>query len=84
MGTRTKAIESTKWINDNHFTGSPFAWQEGYGAFSYSKSRVPDVIRYIQDQEKHHRKRTFIDEYKAFLKAFEIEYDERFVFKEPS
>ena len=64
--------------------GDRFAWQEGYGTFSYSKSSLPDVICYIQDQEKHHRKRTFIDEYKAFLKAFEIEYEERFIFKEPS
>ena len=76
--------ESTKWINDNHFTKSQFAWQEGYGAFSYSKSSLPAVIRYIQNQEKHHQKHSFIDEYKVFLKAFEIDYDERYIFKEPS
>ncbi len=76
--------ESTKWINGNRLTESLFAWQEGYGAFSYSKSNLPEVIRYIQDQEKHHQKRTFIDEYKAFLKAFEIDYDEQYIFKEPS
>lgn len=76
--------ESTKWINDNHLTKSLFAWQEGYGAFSYSKSSLPAVIPYIQNQEIRHRKCTFIDEYRTFLKAFEIEYDERFIFKESS
>ena len=47
--------ESSKWIKDNKFCESSFAWQQGYGAFSYSKSHVPDVIRYIQNQEAHHR-----------------------------
>ena len=59
-----------------------FAWQSGYGAFSYSKSHVPDVIRYIQNQEAHHQKETFLDEYRHFLKVFEIEYDEQYIFKE--
>ncbi len=54
--------ESSKWINDNKFCKSPFAWQEGYGAFSYSKSHVQDVIRYIQNQEIHHKKESFLDE----------------------
>ena len=75
--------ESSRWINDNHLTSNRFAWQEGYGAFSYSKSHLPDVIRYIQQQEEHHRKKTFLQEYKAFLNAFEISYDERYIFKEP-
>jgi putative transposase len=75
--------ESSKWIKDKKFCAAPFAWQEGYGAFSYSKSDVPDVIRYIQNQEAHHKKETFQDEYKRFLKAFEIEYDEQYIFKEP-
>ena len=75
--------ESSRWINDNRLTSYKFAWQEGYGAFSYSKSHLPDVIRYIQRQEEHHRKKTFLQEYLAFLNAFEIEYDERYIFKEP-
>jgi putative transposase len=75
--------ESSKWIKLKKFCASPFAWQEGYGAFSYSKSHVPDVIRYIQNQETHHKKQTFLDEYRHFLKAFEIEYDEQYIFKEP-
>ena len=75
--------ESSKWVKDRKFCTSPFAWQEGYGAFSYSKSHVPDVIRYIQNQEAHHQKETFIEEYKKILKVFEIEYDEQYIFKEP-
>jgi len=74
--------ESSKWINDQKFTPSKFAWQQGYGAFSYSRSHLSRVIRYIQQQELHHRKRTFLNEYKSFLKAFCIEYDERYIFKE--
>jgi putative transposase len=56
--------ESSKWIKAQNFCKSPFAWQEGYGAFSYSKSQVPNVIRYIINQEKHHQKKSFLDEYK--------------------
>jgi REP element-mobilizing transposase RayT len=74
--------ESTKWINDNQLCNEKFGWQDGFGAFSYSKSHVPNVIRYIQNQEAHHRKQTFRDEYIAFLKAFEIDFDERYIFKE--
>jgi len=75
--------ESSKWIKENKFCDSPFAWQEGYGAFSYSKSHVPDVIRYIQNQEAHHKKETFLDEYIKMLKAFEIKYDKQYIFKVP-
>ena len=75
--------ESSKWVKDKKNCTTPFAWQEGYGAFSYSKSHVPDVIRYIQNQEAHHQKETFLEEYKKILKVFEIEYDEQYIFKEP-
>ena len=75
--------ESSKWVKDKKFCTIPFAWQEGYGAFSYSKSHVPDVIRYIQNQEAHHQKETFLEEYKKILKVFEIEYDEQYIFKTP-
>ena len=74
--------ESTKWIKAKKFCTAPFAWQEGYGAFSYSKSHVPQVIRYIQNQEAHHKKQTFLDEYRYFLKVFGIDYDEQHIFKE--
>ena len=50
--------------------------------FSYAKSQVPNVIRYIQNQEIHHRKETFLEEYKKFLDAFDVEWDERYIFKE--
>jgi len=73
--------ESSKWVNEQGFNKQKFSWQEGYGAFSYSKSHVNNVVKYIQDQENHHKKKTFLDEYEEFLKAFEIDYDERFIFK---
>ena len=74
--------ESTKWIKAQNFCSYPFAWQEGYGAFSYTKDRVPDVIRYIQNQETHHKDNKFLDEYRHFLNEFEIEWDERYIFIE--
>lgn len=74
--------DSSKWINEKGFVRGRFSWQEGYGAFSYSKREVPNVIAYIQDQEEHHRVRTFHEEYVEFLKDFEIEHDERYIFKE--
>ncbi|MEQ8530677.1 MAG: IS200/IS605 family transposase [Imperialibacter sp.] len=74
---------SSKWINDNKLTKRKFAWQEGYGAFSYSKSHVPNVIRYIHNQEEHHRKKSFLEEYDEFLKKFEVAYHRRYIFKEP-
>jgi REP element-mobilizing transposase RayT len=73
---------SSLWINENKLTNGRFEWQEGYGAFSYSKSQVNTVIEYIKNQEIHHRKRTFREEYLEFLEKFEIEYDEKFVFKD--
>ncbi|GHU88575.1 IS200/IS605 family transposase [Bacteroidia bacterium] len=71
---------SSLWINDSLVMGK-FSWQEGFGAFSYGKSQIPDIANYIETQEKHHKKRTFQEEYLAFLKLFEIEYDEKYVFK---
>ncbi len=74
---------SSKWINDNHLVRGRFEWQEGYGAFSYGASQVPNVIEYILNQEAHHHKKTFIEEYKQLLEIFQIEYDERYIFKTP-
>jgi REP element-mobilizing transposase RayT len=74
--------ESSKWINEQKLCTKQFRWQEGFGAFSYSKSHVGNVIRYIKNQEQHHSKKTFLEEYKEFLDAFEIEWDERYIFKE--
>jgi putative transposase len=73
---------SSKWINDNKLINGHFEWQEGYGAFSYSKSQINQVINYIQNQELHHKKKTFEEEYLDFLEKFEIDYDEKFIFKE--
>lgn len=73
---------SSKWINENKFTKVHFEWQEGYGAFSYSKSQINTVIKYIQNQEEHHKTKTFLEEYLEILQKFEIEYDEKYIFKE--
>ena len=72
---------SSKWINNNNFIGTKFHWQEGYGAFSYSRSQRDKVIKYIANQEQHHKKKSFKNEYHDFLKAFEIEYDEKYMFQ---
>ena len=58
-----------------------FAWQEGFGAFSYSQSHIDNVYQYILNQEEHHRKKSFREEYIEFLEKFEIEYDERYLFE---
>jgi putative transposase len=73
---------SSMWINKQKLVVGKFSWQEGFGAFSYGKSQIKDVRNYIEAQEEHHKKRTFIEEYKSFLKLFEIEYDERYIYKE--
>ncbi len=73
--------DSSTWINKKGFVKGRFSWQEGYGAFSYSKSQVNAVIDYIKNQEKHHRAKTFLEEYHDFLKHFEIDFDERYIFK---
>jgi len=71
---------SSIFINKEKLSLNNFAWQEGYGAFSYSRSQIDDVYKYILNQEKHHEKITFKSEYIQFLEKFEIEYDERFLF----
>ena len=73
--------DSSKWINENNFVKGRFCWQSGFGAFSYSKSHVSTVIRYIQNQEIHHKKKTFLAEYKKMLDDFGVDYDNRYIFK---
>jgi REP element-mobilizing transposase RayT len=73
--------DSSKWINSKGFLNGKFSWQAGYGAFSYSKSEVPNVINYIKNQEQHHKTVTFQDEYLQLLKEFNIEFDERYILK---
>ena len=71
--------ESSKWIKTKGREFRNFYWQSGYGAFSISQSQVPTVKRYIGRQKEHHRRVTFQDEYRKFLKLYEVEYDERYV-----
>lgn len=71
---------SSNYINDRKLVKGKFSWQEGYGAFSYSHSHIADVYNYILNQEEHHRKRTFKEEYYNFLKKFEVEFDEKYLF----
>lgn len=72
---------SSKFINDSKWINGKFNWQEGYGAFSYSKSSINNVVKYILNQACHHKKKTFKDEYLDFLLKFEINYDEKYVFE---
>ena len=71
---------SSNFINEQKFVKGKFAWQEGYGAFSYSHSHNGKVYDYILNQEMHHKKKTFKQEYLQFLKKFEVEYDEKYLF----
>jgi len=72
---------SSKWINDNKLMNVKFQWQKGYGAFSYSRSQRNDVINYIINQEQHHKKKTFKEEYFDLLKKFEIEFKDEYLFE---
>jgi putative transposase len=73
---------SSKWINEKKFVKGKFSWQEGYGAFSYSHSQIDQVVRYINNQEKHHKKLTFKEEYILLLKKFNIQFDEKYILKD--
>ena len=72
---------SNKFINEKRFSKFKFQWQEGYGAFSYSHSALDNVIAYIQRQKEHHKKQTFQKEYKDFLKKFQIEHKDEYLFE---
>ncbi|HSV89190.1 MAG TPA: IS200/IS605 family transposase [Bacteroidales bacterium] len=71
---------SSKWINEKGFVKGKFHWQEGFGAFSYAQSQLDTVIAYINNQEQHHQKKTFKDEYLELLHKFKVEYDDKFLF----
>jgi putative transposase len=73
--------KSSKYINDHQLTKFRFEWQEGYGVFSYSQSHIDAVYKYIQNQEEHHKRQNFQDEYLSFLDKFKIPFDERYVFE---
>jgi len=71
---------SSNFINEKKWVSGKFSWQEGFGSFSYSHSQIEQVYNYILNQEIHHKQKTFREEYLEFLKKFEIEYDERYLF----
>ena len=79
---KTVKAKSSKYINDHHLTNSRFEWQEGYGAFSYGQSQIDAVYKYIVNQEEHHKKQTFKEEYLQFLEKFKIPFDEKYVFND--
>jgi REP element-mobilizing transposase RayT len=80
-----KAIKakSSKYINEHNLTSNRFEWQEGYGVFSYSQGQIDNVYQYIKNQETHHQKLTFREEYISLLEEFRITYDDQYIFKEP-
>jgi putative transposase len=71
---------SSNFINDNRWVRGKFMWQNGYGAFSYSHSQIEKVYNYIKNQDEHHRRRTFREEYLELLKTFMVEYNEKYLF----
>lgn len=72
---------SNEFINEKKFLNKKFSWQEGYGAFSYSHSALDNVIQYVLNQKEHHRKKTFREEYIDFLKKFEVEFKDEYLFE---
>lgn len=78
---KTVKAKSSKYINDHSLTPERFEWQEGYGVFSYSRSQVDRVFKYIQNQERHHQRHVFRSEYQKLLKEFDISYDEKYIFQ---
>lgn len=72
---------SNEWVNAQRFSRSKFKWQDGYGAFSYSHSNFGNVIRYIENQKVHHKKKSFKEEYLEFLEKFQIEFKDEYLFE---
>lgn len=75
--------DSTKWINQKKLTKYKFTWQNGYGAFSYSRSQIDNVVKYIINQQEHHKTKNLQEEYKSMLESFQVDYNELYLFKEP-
>jgi putative transposase len=74
-------VESNEFINEKRWTKGKFSWQEGYGVFSYSHSHIDTVVKYVLNQEQHHQKKTFRQEYLEFLEKFEIPFEEKYLFQ---
>ena len=79
--TKNIKASSSKWLNENKVTKKQFRWQEGYGAFTYSKSQIDAVAQYILNQPEHHKKTSFRDEYLKILQNLEIPFDEQYLFE---
>ncbi|MGO3155812.1 MAG: IS200/IS605 family transposase [Mesonia sp.] len=77
---RDLKANSSKWINEKRFVRGKFEWQRGFGAFTVSQSGVSNVMKYIKGQKKHHNQKTFREEYIEFLKTYEIDFDDKYVF----
>ena len=77
---RDVKASSSKFIKEKSFVRGKFCWQEGFGAFSYSRSQLDDVAKYVLNQEEHHRTRSFKDEYVGLLERFDVEYEDRYLF----
>ena len=73
---------SSKWINERKFVRGKFTWQEGYGVISYSHSQIDAVVKYILNQEQHHKQKNFQEEYRELLIKFNLSFDERYIFQE--
>ncbi len=71
---------SSRWINERGFLNNHFSWQKGYGAFSHSHSAIKTVCQYIQNQQVHHKRKSFIEEYEQMLRLYNIPYDKKYVF----
>ena len=72
---------SSRWINENKWFRGKFHWQEGFGAFTYSKSQIDRVVKYILNQPEHHKRNTFREEYIKLLEKYKIKYEEKYLFK---
>ncbi len=79
---KTVKAKSSKYINDNKLLLDRFEWQVGYGAFSYSQSHINRVYKYIENQEEHHRKKSFKEEYLKYLEEYKIPFEERYIFED--
>lgn len=74
--------DSSEFINKEQLTKQKFHWQEGYGAFSHSRSQIDDVIKYILNQKEHHKKKTFREEYLKMLQDFQVDFNEQYIFQD--
>ncbi len=74
-------VASSTWINEKNLADKKFNWQEGYGAFSYRLRDLDEICKYIQNQEAHHQKKSFREEYTSLLKDFDIAYEDKYLFE---